>query len=126
MAAVKIEGLTKLHREAKLLDRELPKELKKISKEGAEIVLAEAAQIGPRRSGKLLGTLKPGATTKGAYVKAGPLVYARPIHFGWPAHNIEPQPFLYDAADARRADVIEAFERGLAELVDRSFTRGTD
>ena len=29
-------------------------------------------------------------------------------------------------ADARRADVIEAFERGLAELVDRSFTRGTD
>ena len=34
--------------------------------------------------------------------------YAGPIHFGWRARNIEPQPFLYDALDDRRGEIVEA------------------
>jgi hypothetical protein len=45
--------------------------------------------------------------------------YAGPIHFGWPRHNIKPQPFLYDAADRRINDVVNVYEKRVDALVTR-------
>ncbi len=45
--------------------------------------------------------------------------YAGVIHFGWPKHNIEPQPFLYKALDRRYDEVVAIYEKRLDDLVKR-------
>ena len=39
--------------------------------------------------------------------------YAGVIHFGWAAHSIAPQPFLYDAADSRADEVLAKFHEDI-------------
>ena len=45
--------------------------------------------------------------------------YAGVIHFGWPAHNIEPQPFLYEALEDKREDVATLYGLGIEVLIDK-------
>jgi hypothetical protein len=54
-------------------------------------------------------------------VKAGGRLvpYAGPIHFGWPRHNIAPNPFIYDALDDRKAEVIDKYEAHIEALVEK-------
>ncbi len=121
MPAVRIDGLRELSRDLKKLSAELPKELKAVSKDAAEIVADESRTLAPVRSGKLRGKVKAGATAKGGDVRIGGLPYAGPIVFGWRKHNIEPNPFIFTALDKRRDEVIEKFEKGIDALVERSF-----
>ena len=44
--------------------------------------------------------------------------YAGPIHFGWGRRNIHPQPFLYEALDKRRDEVLDAFALNVQKLAD--------
>jgi hypothetical protein len=62
-----------------------------------------------------------GAQTR-ASVKAGfkRVPYAGVIHFGWPARGILPRPFLYDALDARRDEVMDAYTDGMADLIKKN------
>jgi hypothetical protein len=122
---IHVEGLTKLRRELKKVDAGLAKELNKVGKDVAEIVAATARVDAPRLTGRLAGTIKAGSTAGGAYVKAGGVPYAAPIHWGWRKHNIAPQPFLYEALDARRDEVIEKYVAGLNALIDGSITAGS-
>ncbi len=46
-------------------------------------------------------------------------MYAGVIHFGWPRHNIEPQPFLYDALDKRFDEVVRVYEKRITDLVHK-------
>lgn len=126
MVDVKIQGIKSLSRELKKLSDELPKELKKIGKDAAEIVAVEARGIVPVLSGRLRNKIKAGATTKGGDVRVSGLPYANPIHFGWRKHNIRPNPFLYNALDSRTAEVIEAYSRGIGDLLEKTFTNSTD
>jgi hypothetical protein len=45
--------------------------------------------------------------------------YAGPIHYGWPARNIESQPFLLDAMGAKEGEVIRQYQDHIADLVIR-------
>lgn len=121
MPSIKIEGLKELSGHLKKLSAELPKELKAVSKDAAEIVATEARGIVPVRTGRLRGQIKAGATAKGGDVRVSGLVYAKPIHFGWAKHNIRPNPFIYKARDKRHDEVIAKFEKGLNDLVERNF-----
>lgn len=121
MPAIKIEGLAALSRDLKKVSADLPKKLQAVSKDAAEIVATEGRILAPKRSGRLAGMIKAGATAKGADVRINGLVYAGPVHFGWRKHNIEPNPFLYDALDKRRDEVFDKFEDGLSAFIDRSF-----
>jgi hypothetical protein len=122
---IKVEGLTKLNRELRAISTKLPRELTKVSKDAAEVVADEARVIVPVLTGRLRNSIRPGATQRGALVRAGRgIVYGRVIHFGWPRHNIRPQPFLYDALDKRRDEVIARFEKGVTELVEKSVRSG--
>lgn len=121
MPSIKIEGLRELSAHLKKVSADLPKELKKVSKDAAEIVAAEARTIVPVRSGRLRNKIQAGATLKGADVRAMGLPYAAVIHFGWKRHNIRPNPFLYKALDSRREEVIAKFEEGLHDLIEHNF-----
>lgn len=115
--AVRIEGASELRRALRDVAGGLA-DLKDAHREVGQIVADRATTIAPRRSGRLAGSVRAARQASGAIVRAGrsSLPYAGVIHFGWPAHNIEPQPFLYDALDDRRNQVIDAYERRINAL----------
>lgn len=116
---IEIEGLRELNRAFRSLGRDATLELKDVHLDGAKIVEKRARQIVPRRTGALADTLRSSGTMKGARVRAGfaRVPYAGPIHFGWARRNISPQPFLYDALDDRRREVLDAYSVNLKRLI---------
>lgn len=118
--AIKVEGLKELQREIRRIeDTELKKKLRESNKAAAQLVADEAQSTVPRRSGRLAKTIKAKGGQRDGTVKAGTgarVPYAAPIHFGWRARNISPQPFLYEAQDKRRNEVIAYYEKALDDL----------
>lgn len=116
---VRVEGATELRRAMRRMGEDLG-ELRDTHREGAELVRDEAEGTAPRRSGALSRSHRVQASRTRASVSAGSrLAYAAVIHFGWPAHRIAPQPWLYEAADDRNDAVRDVYERRVAELVRR-------
>lgn len=80
------------------------------------LVLARARPRVPVRSGRLVGSLRavpdPGAVTMGSS-----LVYAGPIHNGWPAHHIAANPFLSDATRASQSQLVGLYTAELEDVV---------
>src|SRR6186997_2623054 len=122
-AAVQVVGGPQLRRAFKKMEGRLD-DLKDVHASAAELVAHEARAIVPFRSGALFDTIRSDRRAAGASVLAGRsrIPYAGVIHFGWPGHNIEPQPFLYEALDHRRDDVAAQYEKAVADLV-RKFDR---
>jgi hypothetical protein len=122
-AAVEVEGGPQLRRAFKRMEGRT-EDLKDAHAAAGEIVAAEARTIVPVVSGRLMNDIRSSRAVGGASVLAGRsrVPYAGPIHFGWTARNIEPQPFLYEALDDRRDEVVERYEKEIASLV-RKFDR---
>jgi len=114
------------------LDLAAKTQIRDAHKNAAEPVLEEALRLVPRRSGKLAGSLRAAGTLSGGRVSAGlaRVPYAGPIHFGWPTRPnrskgwrggpIRPNPFLYDALDARRQQVLDVYETRVNEWIRRA------
>jgi hypothetical protein len=81
--------------------------------EAARIIAARIPATAPRRTGRLAGSFISGRDTI-----TSPLVYAVPIHWGRPAHNIERDPFVYPAADQSESQWIAAVERSGQKICD--------
>jgi hypothetical protein len=66
------------------------------------LVATRAKSTAPHRSGRLAGSIRGSKAKASSVVRAGgaAVVYAGVIHYGWPAHNIEANPFLVDTARA--------------------------
>ena len=101
-------------------------ELKAGNKALGEIVAARARQLVPVRSGALQKTIKATKSAGGAKVNAGTpgltskVPYAGPIHYGWEARDIEAQPFLSDALDDVRDEVVDAYDKMIADLLKKA------
>ncbi len=119
-ARVQVTGARELRRALKRMGDDV-EDLKAIHREAAETVADEARGRAPVLTGNLRSTVRFGATKTRAYVSAGRkrVPYAGPIHFGWPARNIEAQPFMYDAMDARANEVAERYVKRIEDLVKR-------
>lgn len=96
-------------------------DVKATNRAAAELVGERAAELVPVRSGLLRSTIRAAGQKAGAVVRAGTgsVPYAAPIHFGWPGRNIAPAPFLYDALDDRRAEVLAVYQSRVAELIKK-------
>lgn len=94
-------------------------ELKAFHAAGAKLVESSAITRAPVRSGALRASIRSSGTLRDGVVKSGKakVPYAGPIHFGWRKRNIRPQPFMYDALDARKAEVVEVFDDGIKKLI---------
>jgi hypothetical protein len=85
-----------------------------------EIVSDGGRSTAPRRTGRLAGSHR-------SYLDGGPnsamventAVYAVPIHWGRPAHHIEPHPWLFKAAKTNEAKVVDALEHDAQRLLDQ-------
>lgn len=132
-APIQVVGLTEFKAAMRRMGGDL-KDLTAINKRAAETVADEGRSRAPHVSGNLAGTIRAGANQTWGYVKAGnnkkkrkgksthesgAVPYAGPIHFGWPAHGISPNPFLYEALDARRFEVVDAYEAHIEGLVEK-------
>jgi hypothetical protein len=107
------EEVAKALREMKRIARAAVKDAKL---EGAREVARDASPRVPVLSGRLALSLNVSAQGDMGAVTAGggSVTYAGPIHFGWPRKHIRPQPFLYEALDAKRQAVMDIFESRLA------------
>lgn len=118
--AVEVTGAKELRRALTRMGDDLA-DLTELHRDIAEAVASTARQRAPRRSGNLAASVKGKGYKTRALVTAGSrsILYAGPIHFGWPARNIEPQPFLYDALDSRKREVVAKYEDRVGDLVKR-------
>ena len=118
-AGVRVEGARELRRELKAAGVELDS-LKAAHDEAARYVAARAQAAAPRRTGALASTVR-GAGTKGrASVRAGyaRVPYGPPIHWGWPARNIPPNPWVLETAESTEAQWAAIYRRAVAALLD--------
>lgn len=117
---IEVTGAKELRRALKHMDADV-RDLTRINKAAAEMVASAARERAPVRSGRLRKSISARATKTAGRVQAGSrlVVYAGPIHFGWHRRHIVPQPFIYDALDERRTEVVELYEKRVAELVLR-------
>lgn len=97
--SIKVTGARELRKAIKQAeDQDLKGELKGAYREAAQIIVQGSKLRVPHRSGALEGSIRPLGGVTSAIVAAGraSVPYAGPIHFGWPARGIEPQPFIHD------------------------------
>ena len=118
---VSVEGARELRKALKTVGDEAKAGLKDVNLEVAEIVARAAVSRVPSRSGALRETVRAAGAQTRASVKAGfkRVPYAGVIHFGTP-EGLAPQPFLYDALDARRDEVMDAYTDGMADLIKKN------
>lgn len=119
-ATVTVDGLARLSRTLGKAGRDV-EDLKDAHVRVAEVVIAAARVTGPRRSGRLVADLRPSRAKGRASVLLGraSVPYAGPIHWGWPARGIRPQPFVVDAARATEPEWVETYRREVQKILDR-------
>lgn len=120
---IKVEGLNETLRDLRRLkNTEIPKAIRQANKEAAQVVVPVAKTLAPVKSGKLARSVGARATAKYAAIKAGSAArvpYAGAIHFGWPAHHIAPNPFLYRATDMRLMEVHRSYQENMDKIAER-------
>ena len=114
-----ILGLREVQRDLNKLGDDTKNEMKDTHKAAAEVVVMGAKRLVPYRTGALAASIRALATKSSGRVRAGSasVPYAGPIHFGWPARAIKPNPFIYDALDDRRDDIRELYDERIDELI---------
>lgn len=119
-STARVEGLDNLIRTMRRAGRDIA-DLKDAHQRAGEIVASEAQAIAPRRSGRLAGTIRAAKQVRRAQVSAGraSVPYAGPIHWGWPSRNIEPQPFLSDAAQNTESRWTDGYRQDVQRALDK-------
>lgn len=121
---VRVEGAREFRSALRAISREWPKVMREANLRAAQTVVSEAKRRAPVLTGRLRDSIKAGATQRAGYIKAGTSIripYAPVQEFGWPGHNIEPQPYVYPAIAAKREDVIEEYGKAVDRIMARPF-----
>lgn len=119
---VKVEGAKRLRSTLKKAGLDM-KDLTKLNKEAANIVVPVAkalAPVGDPKNGHIKTTIRAGATQKAGIIRAGSkrLPYGGPQHWGWPARNITAKPWISEAAKSSESQWVQNYFDGLMEVID--------
>jgi hypothetical protein len=135
--AVKIEGLSAVQRDLRGMGKDLDLvkgEFLATNRKVAEIVIEGSKKFVPVLSGALANSIRDASTKKSAKIRVGSrgggkrygassagdvVEYAGPIHFGWPARRIKPQPFIYEATDQRRSEIAMKYAERITSIRNR-------
>jgi hypothetical protein len=95
-------------------------ELKEAHRQAARIVESAAEARAPVRSGELRRSLRSSGTNTAGIVRAGnkDVIYANPIHWGWPARHIRPNPFVAEAAGQTEHRWLTIYMAALDAVID--------
>jgi HK97 gp10 family phage protein len=129
--SIQVDGLRKLQSELRSLDRQLPKELRKINKDAADILRDEArrlAPIGPTE--RLRASIRSVAGSSSAAVKIGTparVPYAAPLIWGHGSKG-SPRPqggymvankFVTKAMKNTTKEITRTYDRAIGKFVKR-------
>lgn len=119
-AQLRVDGLGRLRRDLRRFAGDAD-DLKAANAAAAATVAGAASERAPRRSGRLAGSVRGNRAVGRATVLAGgaAVPYAGPVHWGWPAHGIDAQPFVVDAAQATEPTWLPAYATDLQRAADR-------
>lgn len=127
---VEVEGVDKLVKEMKAAGLDL-RDLSKAGRVAAKVVLAEGRARAPRRSGTLARSMRVRVSRTKAGVIGGnnAVLYAGPIHWGWPDRRIRENQFLSRAAVTTQhqwlPEYIDAVDTAMAQVKGVSAYGGT-
>ena len=118
-----ITGLADVNKALRSMSKDTRDSMKETHKRAAEIVIQGAKRYVPVVTGRLAASIRNSSTQRMGRVRVGSasVPYAGPIHFGWPARQIKPQPFIYDALDGRRREVAAVYVKRIDELTVKYF-----
>lgn len=82
------------------------------------MIVVKSADV-PSLTGTLAGTLRAGRGKTKAVVRAGGAraPYAGVRHYGWPARNIDAAPFLLDAVQSERGEILDTLDQGIDQIL---------
>ena len=126
--AIRVEGARETRRAFREIGDDMS-DLRELHKRLADDVAGTAKTKVPVRSGRLQRSIRGSGTKTAARVRAGnnrksgptSVLYSGPIHFGWGARGIRPQPFMYEALDDRRQEVVDTYNRQVREIIRKAF-----
>lgn len=109
---------------------EAKRDIKDVNKDAAKLVEKRAKRLVPVQSGALQQSIRSSGQLGKGVVRAGNarVPYANPIHWGWPRPNrkwskgrvgggpISKTPFLTDALDDERREIVKLYQRELDRL----------
>ena len=123
---IQVAGLKEVQYSLHKLGKDARNDMKPAHLAAANLVVYKARPMSPVRSGHLRDSLRGFARQRAGIVRAGnaSAPYAGPIIFGWPARGIKANPFIYKAADQRRADIVALYEKRMAELIRKNGLTG--
>ncbi len=125
--ALNINGGRKLRKAFKEVGDDMS-DLKDLHRRLADNVAGTAKTKVPVRSGRLKNSIRGSGTKTAARVKAGNnrktasgVPYGPPIHWGWARKGIRAQPFLYEALDVKRQEVIDTYNKEVRTIIRKAF-----
>lgn len=121
-----LRGAAEFSRFANDLSRSFDKRMQGNYQGMAFLVAQRARSRAPVRTGRLRDNIRTGKHRYGFIVRVGSktrVPYAGPIHFGWPRRGIVPNPFLYDALDERRQELLATYTNRVQDLIDRGIRK---
>lgn len=131
MARVRVEGADTLRRTLKQSGLDL-KQLKDANRAAAGSILPIAIGLAPvgkpppphwnvPAPGRLKASLRVGATQRAGMIRAGKksVPYAPVIHWGWPARNIAPHPWIMRAAQDNEAVWTAVYMQHVDKILDQ-------
>lgn len=116
-AGFSVEGATNLRRTLRRAADDLD-DLTRPNTQAASIAARAGSRLAPRRSGRLASSLHSSGTKDTGLVTSS-LPYAGPIHWGWRARNIAPQPFLSDGAQNTQGQWFPVYEAALDRAIQK-------
>jgi hypothetical protein len=88
-------------------------------RDAGEVISTAGSSEAPRLTGRLAASLTVTKEQRGSATITSPLVYAVPIHWGRPAHNIAANPFVMRAADLTESRWVSELERSAQRVLDK-------
>lgn len=124
---IQVSGIADVQKALRSVSADLPRELRRINKEAADLVREAARSRAPHRTGKLRDSIASRAEQRGASVKGGGarVPYFGFIDFGGSVgrNNSVKRPFIrrgriiYPAVNDKRDQIIDTYGRNLNQLL---------
>lgn len=113
--SVKVEGLKEAIKYFKKVDGDI-NDLKDAFQDIGTMVANKAKSLAPRRTGKLVGGIKPSRRQNMVQIVSGSVFYNKFVHFG--TKHIKPNKYMYEAIDASEAQIVQAFTKDVIKVLE--------
>jgi hypothetical protein len=120
-AAYELQGARQLRKGLRAAGDNLT-DLKIVHGQAAGIAAGRARQLAPKRTARLAGTIRASGTKTAGIVRVGnnsKVKYAGPIHWGWPARHIKPNPFASTGATESQPAWLPMYSRYIDAALDK-------